>query len=419
VKPLQGIRVIELGAFIAGPLATRLLSDFGAEVIKVEPPKGDQIRTWGLRWRGGDSYWSQVQLRNKKSIAVDLHRAEGQQVVQRLIQDADVVIENFKPGTLAEWNLSHETMKALNPRLIVTSVSGYGQTGPYRDRPGFGNVAESIGGLRVVTGYPDRPPVRVGLAIGDSIAALFAAIGTLIALYHRDARREPCVPMQAESAGAHGPSQGQIVDVALYESIFSLLEGMLPEYVHEGAVRQRTGNQMSAAAPSNVYPTQDGKWIAIGANSDSLFQRLMQLMDRPDLARDPSLAHNPGRVAAVDRLDEAITTWTRQHECGALVQWLADAGIPGGPIYDISDIYADPHYRAREMFVAVPNGRGGDIVMPGIVPKLSETPGRIEWAGPECGEHTRQVLQELGYTDGEIDELDNRGVIHCALSASN
>jgi crotonobetainyl-CoA:carnitine CoA-transferase CaiB-like acyl-CoA transferase len=406
VKPLEGIRILELGAFIAGPFATRILADFGAEVIKVEPPKGDQIRQWGLSQEGNDSYWSRVQLRNKKSIAIDLHREEGREIVSHLIEEVDVVIENFKPGTLEKWNLSHEQMKALNPQLIVTSVTGYGQTGPYRNRPGFGNIAESMGGLRAVTGYPDRAPVRVGLSIGDSIAALYAVIGTLMALYQRDAK----------DISNH---RGQVVDVALYESVFTLMEGLLPEFVHEGAIRERMGNTLKAAAPSNVYPTKDGKWLAIGANSDTLFVKLMNLMNRQDLASDPSLQDNPGRVAAVQQLDEAITEWTKEHLCRDLVDLLASTGIPGGPVYNMADIYADEQYKARDMFVPVPGPTGSEIVMPGIVPKLSETPGAIEWAGPDCGANTREILDGLGYSPTEVTVLENSGVIHCAVSKEN
>ncbi|KPV45132.1 CaiB/BaiF CoA transferase family protein [Alicyclobacillus ferrooxydans] len=401
MKPLEGIQVIELGAFIAGPFATRILADFGAQVIKVESPNGDQIRTWGLSQDGGDSYWSRVQMRNKRSIAIDLHQEAGREVVRKLIRSADVVIENFKPGTLEKWNLSHDEMKALNPRLIVTSVTGYGQTGPYRERPGFGNIAESMGGLRAVTGFPDRPPVRVGLSIGDSVAALYAVIGTLMALYHRDVK---------------DAKAGQVVDVALYESVFSLMEGLLPEYVHEGSIRERQGNTLKAAAPSNVYPTLDEKWLAIGANSHTLFQKLMRLMNRDDLAADPALSDNPGRVANVDRLDAAISEWTKQHTCAELVDALAEAGIPGGPIYDMADIYADPHFRAREMFVSVSGQNGKELVMPGVVPKLTQTPGGITWAGPDCGADTHAIMGQLGYSDEQIDELDKLGAIHCAVS---
>lgn len=404
MKPLERIRVIELGAFIAGPFATRILADFGAEVIKVESPSGDPIRSWGLSQDGGDSYWSRVQMRNKRSIAIDLHQEAGREVVRKLIRSADVVIENFKPGTLEKWNLSHDEMTALNPRLIVTSVTGYGQTGPYRERPGFGNIAESMGGLRAVTGFRDRPPVRVGLSIGDSLAALYAVIGTLMALYHRDVR---------------DGRAGQVVDVALYESVFSLMEGLLPEYVHEGSIRERQGNTLKAAAPSNVYPTLDEKWLAIGANSDTLFQKLMRLMNRDDLAADPALCDNPGRVANVDRLDAAISEWTKQHTCEKLVHALAEAGIPGGPIYDMADIYADPHFRAREMFVSVSGQNGKELVMPGIVPKLTQTPGGIAWAGPDCGADTHAIMGQLGYSDEQIDELDKLGAIRCAVSQTH
>lgn len=395
-RPLQGIRVIELGAFIAGPFATRLLADFGAEVIKVEPLAGDQIRSWGLRPEGHDSYWSMVQLRNKKSVAIDLHAEEGREIVRELIRSADVVVENFKPGTLAKWNLSHEEMKALNPRLIITSVTGYGQTGPYRNRPGFGNIAESMGGMRYLTGFPDRPPVRIGLSIGDSISALYAVIGTLLALYERDAKEQ---------------KTGQVVDVALYESVFSFLEGILPEYVHEHRVRERTGNVLVAAAPSNVYKTADDKWIAIGANSDTLFKRMMGLLGRQDLADDPELQTNAGRVANVERLDQLIGEWTHSLHLDEVMAKLEQVSIPAGPIYNIADIYADPQYQAREMFVEVADERIGQITMPGIVPKLSETPGEIAWAGPSVGANTAETLQAFGFTEQQIQDFAAKGVI--------
>ncbi len=401
-KPLTGIRVIELGAFIAGPFASRILAEFGATVIKVEPPEGDQIRKWGLHEENQDSYWSMVQTRNKQSIAVDLHSVEGQDIVRRLIRGADVVIENFKPGTLAKWNLSHEEMKALNSRLIITSVTGFGQTGPYHQRPGFGNIAESMGGMRYLTGFPDRPPVRIGLSIGDSIAALYAVIGTLLALYQRDVQ------------DGNG-SSGQVVDVALYEAVFSLLEGIVPEYVHLGNVRERTGNQLSAAAPSNMYQTKDGKFVAIGANSNSLFARLMTLMDREDLAQDESLRDNAGRVKEVQRLDLAIEAWTMQYALADVLQLLNQHNIPAGPIYSIADILVDEQYQARDMFVKVPDERVGQVMMPGIVPKLSSTPGKIEWSGPTCGSHTEAVLKQLGYSQTQIATLTEKGVIYSAV----
>ncbi len=402
-KPLEGIRVIELGAFIAGPFAARLLAEFGAQVIKVEPLYGDQIRKWGLHANGQDSYWSMIQTRNKRSISVDLHTFEGQDIVRELVKNADVVLENFKPGTLAKWRLSHEEMKELNPKLVITSITGFGQTGPYHNRPGFGNIAESMGGMRYLTGFPDRPPVRVGLSVGDSIAALYAVIGTLLSLYQRD---------------IGGGEKGQLVDVALYEAVYSLLEGIVPEYAHMNKVRERTGNQLAATAPSNIYKTKDGKYVAIGANSDSLFNRLMRLMGRDDLARDPSLQDNMGRVSEVERLDQAIEAWTSQHEMQELLALLNQNEIPAGPIYSIADIMADEHYQARKMFVKMQDSRVGEIVMPGIVPKLSETPGGVEWVGPPCGAHTEEVLAELGFSPKEISEWLNKGVIRQAVTGT-
>lgn len=397
--PLSGIQVIELGSYIAGPFASRLLAEFGAEVIKVEPLGGDQIRKWGICPEGGDSYFSKVMLRNKKSVVINLHKEEGRRIVRELLRQADAVVENFKPGTLENWNLSHQEMKEINPRLIITSVTGFGQTGPYRSRPGFGNIAESMGGLRYVTGYPDRPPVRVGLSLADSISGLYAVIGTLLALYHRD---------------KNASEEGQMIDIALYESVFSLLEGILPEYVHEGVVRERTGNQLATTAPSNIYATKDGRWVAIGANSNSLFKRMMHLIGRDDLAEKPELADNPGRVAAASDLDKVIAEWTAQFSCDEVVSKLAKAGIPAGPIYGIADIYKDPHYRAREMFLSVPDHQGNEVVMPGVVPKLSATPGAVHQAGPEYGAHTKEVLMRLGYRQEEIERWQKEGVIDCA-----
>lgn len=402
-RPLTGIRVIELGAFIAGPFASRLLAEFGATVIKVEPLEGDQIRRWGLHEENQDSYWSMVQTRNKQSIAINLNLAEGQEIVRKLITGADIVLENFKPGTLAKWNLSHEEMKALNPKLIITSVTGFGQTGPYHERPGFGNIAESMGGMRYLTGFPDQPPMRIGLSLGDSIAALYAVIGTLLALYQRDVQD-----------GIEG--NGQIVDVALYEAVFSLLEGIVPEYVHLGKIRERTGNQLPTVAPSNMYRTSDNKYVAIGANSNSLFTRLMKMIEREDLANDKAFKDNTGRVNDVQRIDAAIETWTKQHTLENVLQALNQHAIPAGPIYSIADILSDEQYQARDMFVKVPDKRVGEVVMPGIVPKLSDTPGKVEWAGPTCGEHTEIILSKIGYSQDKIAELTDQGVIHCAIS---
>jgi crotonobetainyl-CoA:carnitine CoA-transferase CaiB-like acyl-CoA transferase len=395
-KPLEGIKVVELGAFVAGPFASRLLAEFGAEIIKVESLQGDQLRTWGPHAPGQDSYWSLVQTRNKRSIAVDLRSKEGREIVKELVQEADVLLENFKPGTLEKWGLSPEELKRQNPKLIITSISGFGLTGPYRNLPGFGNIAESMGGIRYVTGYPDRPPVRVGLAIGDSIAALYAVIGTLLSLYHRDAQNGKI---------------GQVVDVALYEAVFSFLEGIVPEYVHSNVVRERTGNQHVSTAPSNVYETKDGKYVAIGANSDSLFARLAKVMGRGDLLADPNLKDNRGRVKEMDRIDAAIEEWTLQHSLATCMQKLNEGSIPAGPIYNIEDIMADPHYQARDMFIAMEDDRLGDIVMPGIVPKLSETPGEVKWVGPNCGAHTEEILSQLGYSSEKIKEFSKAGII--------
>jgi crotonobetainyl-CoA:carnitine CoA-transferase CaiB-like acyl-CoA transferase len=394
--PLEGIKVVELGAFVAGPFASRLLAEFGAEIIKVESLKGDQLRTWGPHAIGQDSYWSLVQTRNKRSVAIDLRSKEGQEVVYDLIQEADVLLENFKPGTLDKWGLSHDELKRINPKLIITSISGFGQTGPYRNLPGFGNIAESMGGIRYVTGYPDRPPVRVGLSIGDSIAALYAVIGTLLSLYYRDAQNG---------------NTGQVVDVALYEAVFSLLEGIVPEYVHANQVRERTGNQLVSAAPSNVYKTKDGKYVAISANSDSLFARLTKVMEREDLLADSLLKDNRGRVKEADRLDELITEWTSQFNLDDVMKLLNEGSIPAGPIYNIEDIMADPHYLARDMFITVADERLGDMVMPGIVPKLSQTPGEVKWVGPNCGAHTEEVLHNLGYSQEKISSLIYKGII--------
>ncbi|MGA5691681.1 CaiB/BaiF CoA transferase family protein [Cytobacillus pseudoceanisediminis] len=400
-KPLEGIKVVELGAFVAGPYASRLLAEFGAEIIKVESLKGDQLRSWGPHPPGQDSYWSLVQTRNKQSLAVDLRTIEGQAIVKDVIMDADVLLENFKPGTLDKWGLSHMELKRMNPKLIITSISGFGQTGPYRNLPGFGNIAESMGGIRYLTGYPDRPPVRVGLAIGDSIAALYAVIGTLLSLYHRDAQNG---------------NIGQVVDVALYEAVFSLLEGIVPEYVHANQVRERTGNQHVSTAPSNVYLTKDGKYVAIGANSDSLFARLAKVMGREDLITDPALQDNRGRVKEADRIDALIEEWTSQYMLEDVMKLLNDGSIPAGPIYNIEDILADPHYQARDMFVTVADERVGDMVMPGIVPKLSETPGEVKWVGPNCGTHTEEVLLQIGYSQDKINSLRDQGIIKIETS---
>lgn len=412
--PLAGLRVLELGSLIAGPLATRILADFGAQVIKVEPPEGDPLRGWGILTEHG-SLWSMVQARNKQTITLDLKKEKARDLVRRLAAESDVVVENFRPGRLEAWGLGYDDLKRINPRLVMVRISGYGQTGPYKDRPGFGNIAEAMGGIRYVTGFQDRPPVRVGLSIGDSLAALYAVIGSLLALYRRDA-----VPVRGQLApdapggdcrnGASGT--GQVVDVALTEAVFSLLESILPEYAAFGAVRERQGNTLATAAPSNVYPTRDGKWLAIGANGDSIFRRFTALIGQPELAEDPRFIDNAARVAHVDKIDGIIEDWTLGHDMNELIELLAGAGVPAGPVYSIADIAADLQFQARQMILEVPDARIGRVTMPGVVPVLTETPGSVRWAGPAIGADNHEVLRSvLGLSDEEIEGLADEGVI--------
>src|SRR5579884_645434 len=351
--PLDGVRVVELGTLIAAPFATRVMADFGAEVIKVEAPgEGDPLREWGRVTEHG-SLWFTVQARNKRSVTVDMRRPEGQEVVRRLARAADVVVENFRPGRLEAWGLGYEQLRELNPRLVMVRISGFGQTGPYRERPGFGNIAEAMGGLRYITGFADRPPLRVGMSLADHIAALYSVIGALMAL---------------RASGRDGV--GQVVDVSLTESVFSFLEGILPEYGALGVVRERTGNDLHNAAPSNAYQTADGAWVAISGNSNPIFQRLMRAIGRDDLAADPELGSNPGRVRHVRRLDEAIAAWVAQHTAAEVAAALERAEVPFGPVYSIRDIAADPQYQARGMVLEVPDPRFGTVAHPGVVPRL-------------------------------------------------
>ena len=391
--PLEGLKVLELGTLIAGPYCARLMAEFGADVVKVEAPgEGDPLRKW-RKLHEGNSLWWYAQARNKKSVAINLREAEGQAVVRRLAAAADIVVENFRPGTMERWGLGHEALAASNPGLIMVRLSGYGQSGPYRDRPGFGAIGESMGGMRYITGYPDRAPVRVGISIGDSLAALFGAIGALMALHHR---------------GRTG--KGQVVDVALYEAVFAMMESMLPEYGHDGYVRERAGSALPGIAPSNTYPCLGGKYVVIGANGDSIFKRMMRTIGRPDLADDPSLATNDGRVARADELDAAIAEWTARHELDEILAALEKAEVPSGRIYSIADIAADLHYRARGMIEKHRLGTR-ELLLPGMVPKMSATPGETRWIGPRLGEHTDEVLRGAGYADAEIAALRTRGAI--------
>jgi formyl-CoA transferase len=392
--PLAGVKVLELGTLIAGPFCARLLAEFGAEVIKIEAPDGgDQLRQW-RKMVDGTSLWWYVQARNKKSVTVNLRVPEGQQIVRRLAREADVVVENFRPGALERWGIGWPQLSALNPRLVMVRLSGYGQDGPYRDRPGFGVVAEAMGGMRYVTGYEDRPPVRLGISIGDSIAALHGVIGALMALRHRDAS-----------------GRGQVVDVALYESVFNLMESLVPEFDVLGYKRERAGNALPGIVPSNTYPTRDGRFVIIGANNDSIFKRLMAAIGRDDLAADPALATNAGRVPRTAELDAAIEAWTRAHDLAELLDALEKAEVPSGRVYDAEDIVNDAHYAARRMIEQwrLPDGR--PMKIPAVVPKLSETPGGTRWLGPRLGEHTDAVLGALGYDEQERARLRRAGVI--------
>jgi formyl-CoA transferase len=395
---LEGLKVIELGQLIAGPFAGKFFSEFGAEVIKIEPPEGDPLRKW-RKLHQGTSLWWYVQNRNKKSVTVNLRTPEGQGVVRRIAQDADVVIENFRPGTLEKWGLGYERLAADNPGLVMLRLSGFGQTGPYRDQAGFGAIAESMGGLRYVTGFPDRPPVRPNLSIGDALASLHGVVGVMMALHHRNAN------------GGRRSGRGQVVDVALYEAVFNMMEGALPEYDLFGEVRERTGSNLTGIVPSNTYLTRDAQHVVIGANADSIFRRLMKVIGREDLAEDPLLADNAGRTKRGEELDAVIGRWTAKHDADDVVKTLNEAQVPNGKIYSMADIARDAQYLARDMIRQVRLKDGTPLKVPGIVPKLSATPGDIEWSGPELGEHTAAVLAAQGYSASEIAGLKERRVI--------
>jgi formyl-CoA transferase len=394
-KPLDGIRVLEMGQLIAGPFAAKMLAEFGADVIKIEPPlTGDPLRKWRLLHEGTSVWWA-AQSRNKQSLTLDLRSPEGQDTARRLIAQSDVLIENFRPGTLEDWGLGWDALHEINPKLIMLRVSGYGQSGPYRDRPGFGVVAEAMGGLRHLSGEPGRTPVRVGVSIGDSLSALHGVIGILLALRHRD-----------QQGG-----QGQMIDVALYESVFNMMESLLPEYSIFDAVRQPAGSSLPGIAPTNAYRCADGKYALIAGNGDSIFRRLMEVIERPDLGEDPSLAHNDGRVRNVEALDAAIGEWSARHSLDHVLAALNEARIPSGMIYDIADIARDPHYRARDMILASKLPDGTPVMLPGIVPKLSATPGDVRSSAPELGEHTDAVLETVGIDVETRDAWRARGII--------
>jgi crotonobetainyl-CoA:carnitine CoA-transferase CaiB-like acyl-CoA transferase len=393
--PLSGIRVIEIGTLIAAPFAARLLGEFGAEVIKIESiGQGDPLRKW-RKLHEGTSLWWYLQSRNKKSLALNLKSPEGIAIVKQLAESADVLIENLRPGALEKLGLGWDVLHAINPKLTLVRISGYGQTGPYRDRPGFGAIGEAMGGIRYTTGTPGSPPARVGVSLGDSLASMHAVMGALMSL------------LRVKT----GQGDGQIVDVSLAESVFNLMESLIPEYDMLGHVRERSGGALPGIAPSNTYPTADGAYVVIAGNSDPIFKRLMQVIGRDDLGDNPEFAHNDGRARQSDLLDQAIADWTSSQPIDLVLQALEQAEVPAGRIYSVADIVADPHYQARDMLLDAQLPGGAAVKMPGIVPKLSETPGQVNWQGPSLGQHTDSVLNGLGLTELDIERLKREGVV--------
>lgn len=406
--PLAGIKVLELGTLIAGPFCARLLGEFGADVIKVESPDGgDPIRQWRVL-KDGNSLWWTVQSRNKKSITLNMKDERAQEIARRLALEADIVIENYRPGVLEKWNIGYEQLKAINPALIMVRLSGYGQTGPMRDAPGFGAIGESMGGIRYVSGHPDRPPVRIGISIGDSIASLHGAIGALMALRHRDVTGGR---WNGQTGADCVAGQGQVVDVALYEAVFNLMESLVPEYDQAGVVRERTGGSLPGIVPSNTYTTGDGENIVVAGNGDAIFKRLMKAIGRDDMANDPQLANNAGRVQRTEEIDGAIQAWCSGRDIDAALEILKAADVPVSKIYSVRDMLQDPQFLARQMFEQHLFRDGTPVKLPAVTPKLSETPGGTRWIGPELGEHTDEVLAGLGYSADEIDELRRSGAL--------
>jgi len=393
-RALEGVKVVEMGQLIAGPFCGKTLGEFGADVIKIEAPgAGDPLRNWRLI-KEGTSVWWQVQSRNKRSVALDLRQQEAQAVARQLIAEADVLVENFRPGTLEGWGMSPEELHAINPGLVILRISGYGQTGPYRDLPGFGVIGEAMGGLRHLTAEPGRVPVRVGVSIGDTLAALHGVIGVMMALYHRKVNGGP----------------GQVIDVALHEAVFNIMESLIPEYSAFGAVREAAGSALPGIAPSNAYPCQDG-WVLVAGNGDSIFKRLMTAIGRQDLADAPDLADNAGRVQRVAEIDAAIGTWTQARSVQTVMDELGAARVPAGKVYTAKDIAEDPHYRAREMILTQRTRDGFELQVPGVVPKLSLTPGTVRSSAPHVGDDTDAVLAEIGLSAEQVAQLREKGII--------
>lgn len=393
--PLEGIKVIELGSLIAGPYAASILAQFGADVIKIEPPGvGDPLRRW-REMHDGTSLWWYSQSRNKRSLTINLKTEAGQDIVRELVKDADIVIENFRPGQLESWGLGWDDLSAINPALVMVRISGYGQDGPYSKRPGFAAIAESMGGLRNLIGYPDRPPVRVGVSLGDSLAGLYGVIGAMMAMHHVKTNQ----------------GEGQFIDVALYEAVFGIMESLIPEYGMSGSLRERTGASLPGIVPSSTYLCGDGNYFIIAGNGDGIFQRLMNAIGREDLANDPRLKHNDGRVQHTELIDRAISDWTRTQSLEDAISVMEQADVPASRLYTAEDIYKDEQFQARQMIEQHVLKDGVNIDLPGVVPKLSQTPGQTRWVGPDLGEHTADILNGLGFDSDKIDQLRAQGVI--------
>ena len=393
--PLADLRVIEMGVLLAGPFCGQLLGDYGAEVIKIEQPKvGDPMRDWGQEKPHGKSLWWPVVARNKKSITLNAREAEGQEIVKKLVAEADIIIENFRPGTMERWNLGYEELSKINPRIIMVRVTGFGQTGPYAPQAGYGSIGEAMGGLRYIIGEPDRPPSRAGISIGDALAATFGTLGALTALHAR------------ETTG-----RGQVVDSAIYEAVFGMMESLVPEYQHGGYIRERTGSILPNVAPANAYPTKDGEYL-IAANQDTVFKRLAAAMNRPELADDERYATHGARGEVQEELDELVAEWTRTMTSNELRDKLNEHGVPNGKIYTAPDMLEDAHFAAREAITSIPHPLFGDIKMQNVFPKMSETQGKVRWTGPELGQHNNEIygdLLQLG--DEKIAELKEKGII--------